>query len=74
MNSNISCMFCNRKEYNIMKIHCNHYICIFCYNEQSKCHNCGKKILKKLYKKEETQEEEEVTVYDTMYDYDNNII
>ena len=74
MDGEISCMYCNRREYNIMKIHCNHYICIFCYDEYSRCYNCNKEILKKPEKKEQKVNRKEVTVYDTMYEYDNNII
>lgn len=70
------CMYCNQKEFNIMKLECLHYICINCYNKPNgslqKC--CKDLIIKSQIPKKDDLNSINVHWYDTMYDYDNKII
>jgi len=71
----MKCRYCQRKEFNIMKLNCNHQICFFCIQDikikKSIC--CTFPIKEKKLKKQNLNDVN-VHWYDTMYDYDNGII
>jgi hypothetical protein len=69
----MECSWCSKKDYFVMKIPCNHHICVLCYKNQMSCNICKKQIIQNIQKKQ-TTEDSYVSWYDTMYDYDNGII
>ena len=68
----MECMFCNQKEFYVMKVKCNHYVCINCIHNNKHCLKCDKLLLPE--KKIKKIELDDLHWYDTMYDYDNGII
>ena len=78
----MSCSWCKKKDYFVMKIPCNHYICLSCLKTHSNCNICKKQIIQhseinktsKTNNSQESYEDSYVSWYDTMYDYDNGII
>lgn len=69
----MECSWCSKKDYFVMKIPCNHHICVLCYKNHMSCNICKKQIIQNIQKKQ-TTEDSYVSWYDTMYDYDNGII
>ena len=66
----MKCMFCEQKNFYVMKILCDHFICISCINRHKNCKLCNKGV----FGKKNICEEERLPIYATMYDYDNGKI
>lgn len=64
----MKCIFCDLKDYYVMKIPCNHFICINCFKKETNCKVCSKNF------KYDNNQEEEIPNYCNIYDYDNNKI
>ena len=70
----MKCTYCEEKEFNVMKLKCSHYVCIFCISDIKKIkHDCCT-FPNKNNNKKINLNEVNVHWYDTMYDYDNGII
>ena len=67
----MECMFCKKKEYYVMKVKCNHCVCLNCINNNKECKICNELLLPP---KKTSIKLDDVHWYDTMYDYDNGII
>jgi len=67
----MECMFCKKKEYYVMKVKCNHHVCLNCINNNKECKFCNELLLPP---KKPAIKLDDVHWYDTMYDYDNGII
>ena len=69
----MNCNYCDQKKYFVMKLKCNHHICIYCINSNKNINKCCKIPSKRNYI-DVNINDQNVHWYDTMYDYDNNII
>ena len=72
----MKCIYCNQKEYYVMKLECLHHICINCFNKPKGCLQkcCSGNIVNNKSPKKDDLNSINVHWYDTMYDYDNGII
>lgn len=51
----MECSWCSKKDYFVMKIPCNHHICVLCYKNQMSCNICKKQIIQNIQKKQTTE-------------------